>query len=89
MLQLGDDVTEIAMQRGRNFVIFMGNTATRTVTTPLRFARSLRGLYRVRYFTSLLGEWVERENLDGRKLAHGFAIDVDALGFCVVELQRL
>ena len=67
----------------------MGNTATRTVTTPLRFARSLRGRYHVRYFTSLLSEWVVRENQDGRKLAHGFAVDVDALGFCVLELQRV
>ena len=35
MLQLGDDVTEIALQRGKDFVIFMGNTASRTITTPL------------------------------------------------------
>lgn len=88
MLRLGDDVTEIALQRRGNFVIFIGNTATRTVTTPLRFSRSLRGRYRIRYFTSLLGEWVERQNLDHRKLETSFAIDLDALGFCVVELAR-
>ncbi len=86
MLRLGDDVTEIALQRRGSLVIFIGNTATRTVTTPLRFARSLRGRYRVRYFTSLLGEWVEPGSLDARKLEAGFAIDLDALGFCVLEL---
>ncbi len=89
MLQLGDDVTEIALQRGKDFVIFMGNTASRTITTPLRFARSLNGRYHVRYFTSLLGEWMYRENVEGRELVHGLAVDVDALGFCVVELKRL
>ena len=89
MLRSSDDVVEIALKRGGNFVIFMGSTATRTVATPLRFARSLRGRYHVRYFTSLLGEWVLRENLEGRKLEQGFAIDLDALGFCVVELQRV
>ncbi|MFY9885808.1 MAG: hypothetical protein WAK15_13665 [Candidatus Cybelea sp.] len=89
MLQLGDDVTEIALQRGSDYVIFMGNTASRTITTPLRFARSPNGRYHVRYFTSLLGEWAYRENVEGRELAHGLAVDVDALGFCVVELQRL
>lgn len=88
VLRLGSEVTEIALRRGDGFVIFMGNTATRTVTTPLRLARQLRGRYHVRYFTSLLGEWVQREDLDGRQLERGFAIDLDAAGFCVIELQR-
>ncbi len=88
MLRLSDDVTEIALQRRGNFILFIGNTATRTVTTPLRFARPPRGRYRVRYFTSLIGEWIERESLDARKLEVGFAIDLDALGFCVIELVR-
>jgi Bacterial alpha-L-rhamnosidase 6 hairpin glycosidase domain len=89
MLRLGEEVTEVALQRGGSFVILMGNTAARTVTTPLRFARGLRGRYHVRYFTSLLGEWVTRENLDGRDLGRGLAIDLDASGFCVIELQLL
>ncbi len=88
MLRLSDDVTEIALQRRGKFILFIGNTATRTVTTPLRFARPPRGRYRVRYFTSLIGEWIERESLDARKLEVGFAIDLDALGFCVIELVR-
>ena len=89
MLRLSSEVTEIALQRGGGFVIFMGNTAARTVTTPLRFARRLRGRYHVRYFTSLLDEWVARENLDGQELERGFAVDLDASGFCVIELQRV
>jgi hypothetical protein len=89
VLRLGDDVTEIALQRGSNLVIFMGNTAPRTVTTPLRFARTLRGRYHIRYFTSLLGEWSHRENVDGSELERGFALDLDAHGFCVIELQKL
>ncbi len=89
LLRLGDDVTEIALRRGRDLVIFMGNTAERTVTTPLRFTRSLPGRYHARYFTSMLGEWVRHENLDGRDLERGFAIDIDALGFSVIELERV
>ena len=89
MLQLGEEVTEIALQRRDGFVIFLGNTALRTVTTPLRFARKIRGRYHVRYFTSLLGEWAYRENVDGRVLERGLAIDVDAQGFSVIELQRV
>ena len=88
MLQLGDDVTEIAMRRGSDLVIFMGNTASRTITTPLRLTRPLRGRYHVRYYTSLLGEWAQRDNVDGSRLERGFAIDVDALGFSVIELRR-
>lgn len=89
MLQLGHDVTEIALRKGNDYVIFIGNTAPRTVTTPLRLARQLRGRYNVRYFTSLLGEWNQRENVDGRRLEHGFAIDVDAQGFSLIELHRV
>ena len=89
MLRLSSEVTEIALRRGDDFVILMGNTAARTITTPLRFARSLRGRYHIRYFTSLLGEWATRENVEGSELEHGFAIDLDATGFCVIELKRV
>jgi hypothetical protein len=89
MLRLGNDVTEIALRRGGDIVILMGNTASRTVTTPLRFERPLRGRYHIRYFTSLLGEWMKRENVEGRELERGFAVDLDASGFCVIELQRV
>lgn len=88
MLQLGDDVIEIALRRGSEYVILVGNTASRTVTTPLRFAQRLRGRYDVRFFTSLLGEWAHRENVDGRELEHGLAIDIDALGFSLIELRK-
>ena len=81
MLRLGDDVTEIALRRGENIVILIGNTASRTITTPLRFARQLRGRYHVRYFTSLLGEWVRHEDLDGEEMERGFALEIEALGF--------
>jgi hypothetical protein len=89
MLRLGDDVTEIALRRGSDLVILMGNTATRTVTAPLRFAQPLRGRYHLRYFTSLLGEWVKHEGLEGRELERGIAVDLDASGFCVIELVRV
>jgi glycogen debranching enzyme len=89
MLRLGDEVTEIALQRGNRFVIFIGNTAGRTMTTPLRLARLLPGRYHVRYFSSLLGEWISRDDIDGRRLERGFAIDIDAYGFSVVELARV
>jgi hypothetical protein len=89
LLRLGDEVTEVALRRGRDLVILMGNTADRTVTTPLRFKRSLPGRYHVRYFTSMLGEWMHHTNLAGRDLERGFAIDIDALGFSVIELTRV
>jgi len=89
VLQLGHDVIEIALRRRDDYVIFIGNTASRTVTTPLRLARQLHGRYHMRYFTSLLGEWTQPENVDGRRLEHGFAIDVDAQGFSLIELHRV
>ncbi len=89
LLRVGEDVTEIALRRGPDLVILMGNTAQRTVTTPLRFTRPMRGRYHVRYFTSMLGEWVRHEDVAGHELQRGFAVDIDALGFSVIELQRV
>jgi hypothetical protein len=89
MLRLGDDVTEIALRRGDNIVILVGNTASRTITTPLRFTRPLRGRYHARYFTSLLGEWVEHHDLTGDDLERGFALEIEALGFSVIQLQKI
>jgi hypothetical protein len=89
MLHLEDHVTEIALRRGRNYVIFIGNTASRTIITPVRFARTLTGRYRVRYFTSLLGEWMVHGEMEGSAIEHGLAVDIDALGFCIIELQRV
>jgi hypothetical protein len=89
MLRLEHDVTEIALRRGRNYVIFIGNTATRTIITPVRFARKLAGRYRVRYYTSLLGEWTTHGEMKGSEIEHGLAVDIDALGFCVIDLQRI
>lgn len=89
MLRLESDTTEIALRRGRNYVIFIGNTATRTVITPVRFARKLAGRYRVRYYTSLLGEWTTHGEMEGSAIEQGLAVDIDALGFCVIDLQRV
>jgi Bacterial alpha-L-rhamnosidase 6 hairpin glycosidase domain len=89
MLRLGDEVTEIALEQGGNYAILIGNTASRTITTPLRFIRQLRGRYRVRYFTSLLGEWVHHDPITGGEVGRGLAIEIEALGFSVIELQRI
>ncbi len=88
MLHLSGDTTEIALRRGRDYAILIGNTENRTVTAPLRLRKPLRGRYHVRYFTSLLGEWRCQESVAGSELGRGIAVDVDAQGFCVVELQR-
>jgi Bacterial alpha-L-rhamnosidase 6 hairpin glycosidase domain len=89
MLRLEHGVTEIALRRGRNYIIFIGNTATHTIITPVRFARKLAGRYRVRYFTSLLGEWMTHGEMEGSEIERGLAVDIDALGFCVIDLQRV
>ncbi|MDQ2866702.1 MAG: hypothetical protein M3R51_10805 [Candidatus Eremiobacteraeota bacterium] len=87
LLQITDDeVTAIALERDGEIVVFLGNTASRTVTTSLVFKESLRGAYSMRSFSSLRGEWTSNETT-GRKLFDGIPVQIDRGGFCVIELR--
>ena len=83
-----NDVVAIALRRGENLVLFVGNTADRTVQASIRFKRNLGGRYAARIFTSLRGEWIDGEERSGSQLAHGLAVLIDRRGFNVVELTR-
>ncbi len=84
---VGDDVTAIAMRRDGQLVVFIGNTADRTVTTSLQFLENLSGALSSRFYSSLRGEWIER-TVTGDELFRGIPIQIDRKGFSVIELRR-
>jgi hypothetical protein len=84
---VNEDATAIALQRDGSIALFIGNTADRTITTSLQFKRKFSGSFRVRAFSSLRGEWIERD-ASGRHLFRGIPIQIDRFGFAVLELHR-
>lgn len=83
---IGDDVASIALRRGTDFVVFLGNTADRTVTTSVKFLERFGGKISARLFNSLRGEWLE-QSLAGGELNRGIPIQIDRKGFAVMELR--
>ncbi len=81
-----DAVVGIALEREDQVVIFVGNTADRTVTTSLRFFKDVRPNYSTRSYNSLRGEWIVGE-ITRDELRGGIALEIDRHGFCVLELN--
>ncbi|MGH7709224.1 MAG: amylo-alpha-1,6-glucosidase, partial [Vulcanimicrobiaceae bacterium] len=88
-LQLsGDRAAAIALRKGEHVTILIGNTTDRTIITAVRLLAKMRGSYAVRTFNSLRGDWIESHLADTSVLANGIAIELDAKGFCVLELRQ-
>ena len=84
----GNSATVIALRKDEHLAIFVGNTADRTVTTALSVDSKLAGTYAARTFTSMRQMWIESHDLDAGRLKLGIPIELDAKGFCVLELRQ-
>ncbi|MGH2511659.1 MAG: MGH1-like glycoside hydrolase domain-containing protein, partial [Candidatus Limnocylindrales bacterium] len=69
-VEVGDEAaTTLALQRDGQLVILVGNTASRTITTVLRFRGRLEGAYASRSFSSLRSAWLEWDAFDPAELS--------------------
>jgi len=84
----GDAATGMALRKGENIVLFVGNTTERTVTTAVSIDLPLRGSYAVRSFNSLRGAWVDGDAVESGLLRRGVPVQLDRKGFCVLELRQ-
>jgi hypothetical protein len=84
----GDAATAIALRKGNHMVLLVGNTVDRTTTTSLRLTTGLAGRYATRVYNSLRGEWLDDASKKAEDLERGIAIQLDAKGFCVLELRQ-
>lgn len=84
----GQAACAIALRRGEDVTIFVGNTSDRMITTAVRARRELPGPYAVRSFNSMRGKWVEGQLSDDGGLVDGVAIELERKGFCVLELRK-
>ena len=87
--EIGSDMTVIALEREGEIVIFVGNTADRTIVEPLRLRSELRGMIAVRIFSSLRSEWGDEAGVRWSDLVRGIPVQIDRLGFLVLRLRTL
>jgi hypothetical protein len=84
----GDAATSMALRKGENVVVFVGNTTERTITTAVSIDLALTGSYSLKAFNSLRGEWVDQAVVSSAQIKRGMAIQLDRKGFCVFELRQ-
>jgi hypothetical protein len=85
----GNDACSVGLRQGPNLVLFVGNTAQRTANTSVTVADGLDGAYRLRTYNSMLGEWVESQDLvPADALTRGLSVELERRGFAVLELQQ-
>ncbi len=82
-----DDVSAILLAREDEFVLFVGNTADRTVSTSIVFRRRLKTHFSIRVFNSMRGQWIDAKDITGDGLHHGIPVQLERRGFCVVEMR--
>lgn len=84
----GDAAIALALRRGNDFAVLIGNTSDRTITTSLRLSGDLGGSYDAKSYSSLRSHWVDLPRLRATTLRKGIPIQVDRKGFCVIELRE-
>ena len=85
----GDAAVGLGLCQHDHLLLFVGNTAQRTITTALRVNGELAGSYRCRAYDSLANKWVTWEELvPAATLRRGLAVQVERKGFWVLDLRQ-
>jgi len=85
----GESVCGLGLRQGDDLILFVGNTATHTITAAVWVEAALAGAYRRRTYNSLLGHWVEDDDLlSAEELTRGVTLQLEHKGFCLLELRQ-
>jgi hypothetical protein len=85
----GDAACAVGLRQGGDLIVFVGSTEEHTVSVGLRLDVALSGSYRRRVFDSLVGRWVEDDDLvPAEKLREGITLHIERRGFCLLSLQQ-
>jgi hypothetical protein len=85
----GDAACGLGLRQHDHLLLFVGNTAERTLTTALRVEEELSGAYRCRLYDSLANQWVTWEELVPAETLHrGLAVQLERKGFWVLDLRQ-
>jgi hypothetical protein len=84
-----DAACGLGLRQHDNLLLFVGNTAERTITIAVRVAGELAGSYRCRAYDSLVNEWVTWEDLvPAATLRRGLTVQVERKGFWLLDLAQ-
>jgi hypothetical protein len=78
----------MGLRQDGDLVLFVGNTAQRTISTALRFEDGARGSYAMRTFNSMFGGWKENGHVDADELRRGLPVQLERRGFSLIELRQ-
>jgi hypothetical protein len=85
----GEALCALGFRQGQNLLLFAGNTGEQTVVTSLRIQCDIHGSYRLRSYNSLLGRWIEHDDLvPADELQQGIMATVERDGFCLLDLKQ-
>lgn len=85
----GDSVVAIGLRRGQTIMILAGSTDDQTLSTSVRLDCPLAGEYQLRIYESLLGQWIQTDELlPSEQIQRGITLQIERKGFCVVELMQ-
>ncbi|GAC1543484.1 MAG: hypothetical protein NVS3B16_09900 [Vulcanimicrobiaceae bacterium] len=85
----GHAVTTIGLRKNADYVLFVGSTVDRTVTTAVSLDGELAGSYRLRTFDSLRNGWTDGGAVDAARLRAGIPLEIERNGFWLLELEQL
>jgi hypothetical protein len=85
----GDAAAALGLRQGENLLLFAGNTDEGTITTALRVDGPVAGSYRSRIYDSLVGRWIEQDDLvPAAHLQRGITMQIEGKGFWVLDLKQ-
>lgn len=82
----GQAATAICLRKNADFVLLVGNTIDRTVSTGVSLHDDMTGSYRLRRFDSLIGNWSAGDVVEVEQFRAGLPLEIERNGFCLREL---
>ena len=87
---LAESAAAIALRRGPEMVVLVGNAGTQTMTAPVDLSRAVQRerKYALRIFNSERDRWIDGETLTGAELA-SLAVPIERNGYRLIELKEI
>jgi len=79
--------TAVALASDDRWLIFVGNTHSRTSVTAAALDGLSNGKYPVRLFSTVWNEWQNKGKLDKEAILAGIPLIIDAGGFAMIEIR--
>lgn len=89
VLVLSTTASIIALRRGGEFAILVGNSGSQTMTAPIDLSRlvDMKRTYELRIYNSERDKWIDASTLEGSQL-QSVAVSIEVLGYRLLSLRQ-